>query len=263
MSFERIRFEQEAGVAEITFDRPDAANAMDRQSMYELMHAAIRCDEEASIRAVVVTGAGDRFFSAGGDLAGFRQAGPEAGTLLKEMTTYFHAALSRFARMDAPLVAAVNGAAAGAGFSLVTGCDLVIAGENARFVSGYTASGLTPDGSSTFFLPRIVGVRRASELMLTNRPLSAIEAMEWGIVNQVVAPEEVLPRAREIARQLADGPTLAFGSVKRLLQAGLGGNLESQMELEARSIARMSHTADGIEGIDAFFERRAPRFEGR
>lgn len=261
MEFEKIIFEQTGGVAEITFNRPEAANAMDRELMYELMHAAIRCDEDPSIRAVVVTGAGDRFFSAGGDLAAFKGAGGEAGALLKEMTTYFHAAVSRLSRMDAPVIAAVNGTAAGAGFSLVTACDLVIASDTARLVSAYTASALTPDGSSTYFLPRIVGLRRATELMLSNRKLSAQEGMEWGIVNEVVPADQVLTRARRLASELAAGPTLAYGAVKKLLHAG--GSLESQMELEARSIAAMTHTADGAEGMAAFFDRRTPVFEGR
>ncbi len=261
MEFEKIIFEQTGGVAEITFNRPEAANAMDRELMYELMHAAIRCDEDPSIRAVVVTGAGDRFFSAGGDLAAFKGAGGEAGALLKEMTTYFHAAVSRLSRMDAPVIAAVNGTAAGAGFSLVTACDLVIASDTARLVSAYTASALTPDGSSTYFLPRIVGLRRATEMMLSNRKLSAQEGMEWGIVNEVVPADQVLTRARRLASELAAGPTLAYGAVKKLLHAG--GSLESQMELEARSIAAMTHTADGAEGMAAFFDRRTPVFEGR
>jgi 2-(1,2-epoxy-1,2-dihydrophenyl)acetyl-CoA isomerase len=262
MEFERIRFDVEAGVATITFNRPDNANAMDLRFMQELMHAAIRCDEDRSIRAALVTGSG-RFFSAGGDLAAFAGAGEGAGTLLKEMTTYFHAAISRFSRMDAPLVAAVNGTAAGAGISFVAACDLAIAAESALFTSAYTAASLTPDGSSTYFLPRLVGMRRAMELMLTNRRLTAAEALEWGLVNRVVADDRLMDEARELAGRLAAGATLAFGAVKRMLHDSFAGTLETQMEQEARSIAAMSHTADGREGIAAFFEKRRPLFEGR
>lgn len=262
MEYEKITFDVDGSIATVTFNRPDAANAMDRQLMYELMHVAIRCDEDRSVRAVVVTGAGDRFFSAGGDLGAFRQAEGEAGALLKEMTTYFHAAISRFARMDAPLISAVNGMAAGAGFSFVAASDLVVAADNARFVSAYTASSLTPDGSSTYFLPRLVGTRRAMELMLTNRRLSASEALEWGLVNQVVPAADLLPTAHRLAAELASGATLSFGAVKRMLLESLSGTLETQMEMEARSIAAMSHTHDGAEGMRAFFEKRPPEFRG-
>jgi 2-(1,2-epoxy-1,2-dihydrophenyl)acetyl-CoA isomerase len=262
LEFEKIIFDNEAGVATITFNRPDNANSMDRQLMYELMHAAIECDETASIRAVVVTGAGS-FFSAGGDLAAFADAGDGTGALLKEMTTYFHAAVSRFSRMDAPVIAAVNGTAAGAGFSFASACDLAIASDTAMFTSAYTAASLTPDGSSTYFVPRLVGMRRAMELMLTNRRLSAQEALEWGLINQVVAPEELMPTATALAHKLAGGGTLAFGGVKRMLHESLSGTLETQMEMEARSIAQMSHTDDGREGIAAFFEKRRPEFKGR
>jgi 2-(1,2-epoxy-1,2-dihydrophenyl)acetyl-CoA isomerase len=261
MEFERIRFEINGGVAVITFDRPDRANAMDGLLMQELMHASIRCDEDRSIRAVVVTGAG-RFFSAGGDLAAFSEAGEGLGAMLKEMTVYFHAAVSRFSRMDAPIIAAVNGMAAGAGFSFVAACDLAIAAESAVFTSAYTAASVTPDGSSTYFVPRLVGMRRAMELMLTNRRLTAAEAMDWGLINQVVPDDRLMVEAMDLARRLAGGATLAFGAVKRMLHESFAGTLETQMELEARSIAAMARTADGREGIAAFLAKRKPEFRG-
>ncbi len=259
---EMILFDVDANVATITFNRPDAANAMDRDFMYELMHLAIRCDEDPDIRAVVATGAG-RFFCAGGDLGSFADAGDGAGGLLKEMTTYYHAAISRFARMDAPLISAVNGAAAGAGFSFAAASDLVIAAESATFTSAYTAAALTPDGSSTYFVPRLIGMRRAMELMVTNRRLSAAEALEWGLITQVVPDDELLATASATAARLAAGPTLAFGRVKAMLNETFAGTLETQMELEARNIAAMSGTADGKEGIDAFLNKRRPGFTGR
>jgi 2-(1,2-epoxy-1,2-dihydrophenyl)acetyl-CoA isomerase len=261
VTFEKILFDIDGGVATITFNRPDSAHAMDLSLMRELMHAAIRCDEDPAIRAVIATGSG-RFFSAGGDLAGFADAGDEAGTLLKEMTTYFHAAVSRFSRMNAPIIAAVNGVAAGAGFSFVAACDLAIAAESAMFTSAYTAASLTPDGSSTYFVPRLVGMRRAMELMLTNRRLSAAEALEWGLINRVVPDGELIDTARSLAAGLATGGTLAYGAVKRMLHESFAGTLETQMETEARSIAAMSHTRDGREGIDAFLAKRAPEFRG-
>jgi 2-(1,2-epoxy-1,2-dihydrophenyl)acetyl-CoA isomerase len=262
MEFEKIRFDVDGRVATITFNRPDNANSMDRQFMYELLHAAIRCDEDPSIRAVVATGAGS-FFSAGGDLSALADAGDEAGALLKEMTTYFHGAISRFSRMDAPIIAAVNGTAAGAGFSFAAACDIAIAADTALFTSAYTAASLTPDGSSTYFVPRLVGMRRAMELMLTNRRLSASEALEWGLITQVVPADQLMEAATSLAHKLAAGGTLAFGAVKRMLHESFSGTLETQMEMEARSIAAMSHTRDGREGITAFFEKRKPEFLGR
>lgn len=262
MASGKVLFDVEGGVATITLNRPDAANAMDRELMQELMHLAIRCDEDRSVRAVVITGTG-RFFSAGGDLAGFADAGDEMGALLKEMTTYFHAAVSRLSRMDAPVIAAVNGLAAGAGFSLVGACDLAVAAESAAFTSAYTAASLSPDGSSTYFIPRLVGMRRAAELMLTNRRLSAAEAREWGLINEVVSDDELAGRVGELAAGFATGATLAYGAVKNLLHSSLDESLETQMELEARTISRLSATHDGREGISAFLEKRAPAFEAR
>jgi 2-(1,2-epoxy-1,2-dihydrophenyl)acetyl-CoA isomerase len=192
----------------------------------------------------------------------FSAAGDGAGALIKEMTMYFHSAISRFARMDAPVVAAVNGMAAGAGFSLAVSCDLVVAAESAVFLSAYTAAALSPDGASTYFVPRLVGMRRAAELMLTNRRLSAAEALDWGLINEVVADDAAVGRATEVADQLASGPTVAYGAVKRMLHASLASSLETQMEMEARSIADMTRTRDGREGVSAFNEKRPPEFSG-
>jgi 2-(1,2-epoxy-1,2-dihydrophenyl)acetyl-CoA isomerase len=164
--------------------------------------------------------------------------------------------------MDAPLVVAVNGTAAGAGFSVAISGDLVLAAESAKFAMAYTAAGLSPDGSSSFFLPRLVGMRRAQELMLTNRRLSAAEALDWGLVSQVVPDAELADTAFALAKQLAAGPTRALGMVKKLLATSFQESLETQMELEARGIAEMAGTADGREGIDAFLSKRAPGFRG-
>ena len=164
--------------------------------------------------------------------------------------------------MDAPVIAAVNGMAAGAGFSLAAACDISLAAASARFASQYTAAALSPDGSSTFFVPRLVGMRRAAELMLTNRMLSAEEAVEWGLITRVVEDERLLDEARDLAEGLAAGPTLAYGAVKRLLAESSSATLETQMEMEARSIGALSASADGREGVRAFLEKRPPRFTG-
>ncbi len=257
-----ILFERRGGVAEITFNRPDAANALDLETSRALMELAIRCDEDPAVRAVLLTGSG-KMFSAGGDLGSFAKAGDGMAALLKEMTTYLHAAISRFARMRAPLIGAINGTAAGAGFSVVCSTDLAIAAESAKFTMAYTKAGLTPDGSSTYFLPRLLGSHRTLELMLTNRVLTAQEAAEWGLVNRVVPDDQVLDQARALADELAAGPTEAYGGVKKMVLGSASETLETQMELETRTIAEMAHTADAKEGIDAFFAKRPPTFEGR
>lgn len=262
MTEEKVLFDVVDGVGAVTFNRPDQANAMDLEVMQRLMHISIECDEDPAIRAVIITGTGP-FFSAGGDLASFQEAGDGAGALILEMTTHYHAAISRFSRMNAPVVAAVNGMAAGAGFSLVSACDLAIAAESSRYTSAYTAAALTPDGSSTYFVPRLVGTRRAMELMLTNRRLSAAEALEWGLVNKVVPDADLMGESMELARQLAHGPSVAYGQVKALLHNSFSGTLETQMELESRAIAAMTHTHDGVEGVAAFSEKRPPVYEGR
>jgi 2-(1,2-epoxy-1,2-dihydrophenyl)acetyl-CoA isomerase len=262
MDYQNLRFELAEGVATITLNRPDAANAIDLALARELMQVAIRCDEDASVRAVLLTAAG-KMFCAGGDLKSFSAQGDRLPSHLKEVTTNLHAATSRFSRMDAPLVVAVNGTAAGAGFSIAISGDLVVMAESAKLTMAYTAAGLSPDGSSTWFLPRLVGMRRAQELMLTNRRLSAAEALDWGLVNQVVPDAELAATAGALARQLASGATRAFGTVKSLLASTFSESLETQMELEARGIAAMAGGSDGREGIEAFVAKRAPKFSGR
>ena len=211
---------------------------------------------------MVLTGAG-KVFCAGGDLGEFAAAGDGARTLIMKMTGDLHLALSRLARNAAPVIAAVNGTAAGAGFSLLMAADLAIAAESAVMTMAYTNAGLSPDGSSTYYMPRKIGDRRARELMLTNRVLNAREALDWGVVNQVVADADVLDAAHKLAQKLAQGPTQAFGQVKALLDGSFDHSLESQMELEARAIAGLVGGPDGQEGLHAFLDKRKPQFSGR
>lgn len=262
MSYQTLLFEISDNVATITLNRPDYANSLDKTMSQELMDVAIRCDEDPAIRAVVLTGGTGKMFSAGGDLKSFSAMGDDIGAGLKELTIYLHGAVSRFARMDAPLITAINGIAAGAGFSLAVCGDLVIAAESAKFTMAYTAAGLSPDGSSTYFVPRLIGVQRSKELMLTNRRLSAQEAYEWGLLSKVVADNELMTEAGNLAKTLAKGPTRAYGSVKKLLNETLNQSLETQMELEARQIADMVKTDDGREGLSAFVNKRQPKFTG-
>lgn len=263
MTYETIAFELRDNVAWLTLNRPASFNALSLDGAKELLEIANRCGSDRAIRAAVLTGAGDKAFCAGGDVTSFAKDPAHVDLLIKELTTHLHMAISRFAWMDAPLIAMVNGVAAGAGLSLVACCDLAIAAATARFTSAYTQIGLSPDGSSTYFLSRLVGTRRAAELYLTNRTLSAQEALDWGLVNQVVAADTLKETVAALASKLAQGPTRAHGGVKRLLLMATQDSLESQMERETRQIVELSQSKDGLEGVRAFVERRKPAFVGQ
>jgi 2-(1,2-epoxy-1,2-dihydrophenyl)acetyl-CoA isomerase len=262
MAYDFLGFEVKEGVGLIRLNRPDDGNAITLEMARELLEVAGRCDEDPGVRAVVLTGTGP-MFCAGGDLKAFAAQGDRVAAYMREVTTAFHAAISRFNRMDAPVVAAINGTAAGGGLSLALATDLAIAAENAKFTLAYTKIGLTPDGASTYFLARLVGLRRAKEMVLLNPVLTAAQALEWGLINQVVAEDEVLPAALALARKLAQGPTRSFGEAKRLILTGATESLESQMERESRAIASLAAGADGQEGMAAFLAKRAPVFTGK
>lgn len=256
-SYEAISFEQSGAVARITLNRPDAANGMNDTMTRELADAARRCDNTAT-KAVVLTGSG-RFFCPGGDLKAFASA-PDRGAFIKGVADDLHRAITTFARMNATLVTAVNGTAAGAGFSLAVAGDMALAAESASFTMAYTKVGLSPDGGASHTLPRLIGMRRTQELMLTNRTLSAAEAQQWGLVTEVVADAELADRATQLAERLAAGSAGANGAVKALLLSSLKSSLEEQLEAEARSIAARANSADGTEGVDAFLAKRRPEF---
>jgi len=261
VSFETLRLSLDGALARLELARPDAAHAIDMRMARELMAAALHVDADERVRALLL-GSSGRMFCAGGDLAHFRSKGEALPAELREMTTCLHAAVALIARLRVPVVAAVNGAVAGAGIGLLCAADLVVAASSARFTLAYTRVGLTPDGSASFFLPRLLGARRALELMLTNRTLSAAEALDWGLINEVVPDEQLAERAAALARSLADGPTLAFASVKRLLLSSAQESLEAQLEHESRAISEAARSADAREGMNAFFEKRPPKFQG-
>lgn len=261
MTFETLSFVVVEDVATITLDRPDNANALNALMARELAAAALRCESEA-VRAVILTGTG-KMFCAGGDLQEMQEYEGDRAALVAQMATDLHTALIRFARLNAPVVVAANGTAAGAGFSMALSGDYVIASEKAKFISAYTASGLTPDGSSTFFLAKHVGLLRAKELMFTNRLLSAPEAHDWGIVSRVVPAEDLMAEAQSMAARFASGPSLAFGVLKDMLLNAYANPIEAQLESETRGIAGMMRTEDGPNAIASFLNKQTPRFEGR
>lgn len=259
MDYQCLEFTLADRVACITLNRPDAANGLNAQMAAELADVAAVCDANAQVRAVLLRGSG-KFFCAGGDLKAIAAQGPEAARYVKQLADQLHRAISTFARMPAPLITAVNGVAAGAGFSMVLASDLALAVPQARFTMAYTRAGLCPDGSASYFLPRIIGLRRAQELMLTNRTLSADEALQWGIVNAVAEADDLEAKAWEWAELLATGSSQANAAVKTLLQASFSQSLEAQMEQEARTITACARSSEGQEGIDAFLHKRRPRF---
>lgn len=261
MTYTTILFDVKDGIASIALNRPEELNSINLELARDLMHVLLKCDEDTAIRAVVISGNG-RLFCAGGDLKAFTTQGKRLSYYIKEVTTYFHAALSRLARMDPPVVAAVHGFAVGAGMSLALASDIVIAAESARFNVAYTRVGLTPDGSLSYFLPRFIGLKRAIELTLTNRILSAQEALDWGLVTRVVPDGELFSHAKATAIELAAGAPKALGAAKRLLREGWNETLETQMEQESRAIANIAGTSDTQEAIRAFLEKRTPEFKG-
>jgi 2-(1,2-epoxy-1,2-dihydrophenyl)acetyl-CoA isomerase len=253
-----VQVETRGAVAVVTLNRPESANTLNLQMAMDLLAASLACARNAAVRAVVLTGSG-RNFCFGGDLRAMVSRDTGGDDYIRELTTYLHAAIAHFTRMDAPVIAAVNGTAAGAGVGLVAMADLAVCARGAKFNLAYTNAGLTPDAGTSFLLPRIVGAKRTMELLLLNRTLLAADALSWGLVNEVVADEELLPRTFAIAEQLAVGASGAFGATKRLVAASLGA-FESQMVLESETIAARAVSAEGTEGISAFLQKRKPQF---
>jgi 2-(1,2-epoxy-1,2-dihydrophenyl)acetyl-CoA isomerase len=262
MSYQHLLLERADQVATITLNRPDAFNAFNLALVRELFDLVLEVDEDPGVRCVVITGAG-KAFCAGGDVKDFADNLPRIGVLIKELTTYLHGAVSRLVRSPKPVVTAVNGIAAGGGFSLALAGDMVVAAESARFTMAYSRIAATPDGSSSYFLPRLIGVRRAIELYYTNRVLSATEALEWGLVNRVVPDADFKGAVQKLAGELAQGPTKALGGAKLLFHQSTHESLETQMELEAQAIARSGYTEDFKNGVTAFANKKTPTFQGR
>lgn len=255
-----IILERDGAVARITLDRPEVGNALDIPMARALAEAAIACEEDDGVRCVLLTGAG-RLFCAGGDVAAFAAAGDGLPALLREITLYVHGAIARLARMDKPVVTAINGAAAGAGVGLAILGDIALAAPGVQFTLAYSALGLSPDGGATWLLPRLVGLRRAQEIALLNRWIGAEEAAAIGLVTRVVV-EDVLTDAIGVAREIAAAATPALGTTRRLLLDSLVTPLEAQLDAEARGIAAASRTRQGREGVAAFVAKRKPDFNG-
>jgi len=258
MTYENLDLRVAEGVAHLTLNRPEAANGIDLATARELLAATLEIGADPDARVVLLTGAGKRF-SGGGDVKSFA-AEPDLGRHIPQILASLHPALTNLVRGRAPVVAAVQGSAAGAGMGFVGASDLVVAAESAKFVMAYTGVGLTPDGSSSWFLPRLIGLRRALELTFTNRVLSAAEALDWGLITQVVPDDELHDQAAALAAKVATGPPRALAAAKRLLHTSLEDTLETHLAREAEAISAASGTSEGIEGVAAFNEKRKPVF---
>jgi 2-(1,2-epoxy-1,2-dihydrophenyl)acetyl-CoA isomerase len=263
MSYETILFDVDENIATVTMNRPEAMNALSPQLGEELVDAVTRCHADSNVRAVVIKGAG-RAFCAGGDLKSFSdflQADPV--TAFRTFASRVHIGIVEIRHMEKPVIAQVHGVAAGAGMSLALACDLTIAAESARFIMAYRRVGLSPDGSSTYFLPRLVGPKKALEIFYTGDPIAAPEAERLGLINRVVPDADLEKETRALARRLAQGPTLALGRAKELVYRSLGETLETQLEHERDFIALSSTSEDFQEGVQAFIQKREPKFRGR
>jgi 2-(1,2-epoxy-1,2-dihydrophenyl)acetyl-CoA isomerase len=260
--FQAIQFTVDAQVAWITLNRPDARNAINDQLRDELFVALAECRTNPEIRAVVLTGAG-KGFCTGADLGG-RGGGPVGpGAAREMMKTRSQRLIRTLWELEKPVLAAVNGVAAGVGAHLAFACDLVIAAAEARFIEVFVRRGLALDGAGAYLLPRLIGLAKAKELVFFGDDLPAEEAMRIGLVNKVVPGDQLAAAAREWAVRLASGPTFALGMSKRLLNRSLEVDLETSLEDEAFAVSLVTQSEDTKEGMRAFVERRQPVFTGK
>ena len=252
-----VETQRVGGVLTITLNRPEVLNAFNA-SMHEALGAALAEAEDPSVRAVVLTGAG-RGFCVGQDLTEFREAAGDIGSRLRDN---YHPNILAIRALEKPVIAAVNGAAAGAGLSFACACDIRFASDAASFVPAFINVGLVPDSGGTYFVVELLGYARAFEWMMSGRKLSAAEAHEWGLVSEVVEGDCLAARAGEIAAQYAAMPTRGVGMTKRLFSDAAQNRLEDQLELEAELQTAATQTNDFREGVAAFLEKRKPDFTG-
>jgi 2-(1,2-epoxy-1,2-dihydrophenyl)acetyl-CoA isomerase len=253
-----VETQRDGGVLTITLNRPDVLNAFDR-AMQERFRAALKEASDPDVRAVVLTGAG-RGFCVGQDLKEFREG---AGDLGERLRSTYNRNVIALRRLEKPVLAAVNGPAAGAGLALAAACDLRLAGDTATFVPAFITIGLVPDTGASFFVARLLGYGRAFEWLCSGKRLTAADAHAWGFVTEVIETDKLAARAASVAAELAALPTRAIGMTKRLLDRAAASTLEEQLELEAQLQAAAAESDDFAEGIAAFLEKLEPLFSGR
>lgn len=257
-SFSHILFESDDGVATLTLNRPEALNSLTLDMMTEVSQALAQVESDRSIRALILTGAG-RGFCAGQDL---RMRLPDGADMVETLMGCYYEAFAAIRACRVPVIMAINGVAAGAGFSLALAGDLPIAARSASFIQVFSRIGLAPDLGSTWLLPRIIGRARALRLMMTGEALSAQQALDWGLLIDLVDDAQLMPSALTLARRLAGGPTLAFLETRRLVDQADGNDFGRQCRLELQANAWLRETADSREAVAAFIDKRAARFRG-
>ena len=251
--------EQDGGVLTLTLNRPKA-NAFDQDLIDALLDALRRAEAEASVRSIILTGAGS-VFSAGQDVTALGAVDSQV-SFRRHLERTYNRLILRVRRLEKPIVGAINGAAAGAGLGLALAADIRLAARSARFVFGFTGIGLTTDSATSLMLPLLIGLARASEVAFTNAPVSADQALSYGLVNRVVDDADLAAQAAELASQLAAGPTRALGLTKRAFNHALLPHLEDVLDYEAHLQEAAGRTADHREGVKAFLEKRQPKFKG-
>jgi 2-(1,2-epoxy-1,2-dihydrophenyl)acetyl-CoA isomerase len=261
---ETVLCEVSEGVATVTLNRPDALNAFNQALKEDLTATIKNCRQDDAVRAVIITGAG-RAFCSGQDLKEVqaRYAEGDAAFLGDTLRRHYHTFITEICTMDKPVIAAVNGVAAGAGCSLALACDLRIAAESAAFLQAFVQVGLVPDGGATFFLPRLVGPARAAEMCFTGEKVSAERAHKLGLINLVVSEAELMPYAANLAAKLASLPTKAIALTKQLLNRSFGRSFQEQFDAEIAAQETAARTDDHGEGLRAFLEKRKPNFTGQ
>ncbi|WP_209597451.1 2-(1,2-epoxy-1,2-dihydrophenyl)acetyl-CoA isomerase PaaG [Ruegeria sp. HKCCSP351] len=247
---------------EITLNRPDKLNSFNEE-MHLALHDALQSARENGARAILLTGAG-RGFCAGQDLGDRDPSKMDGPPDLGKTVRTFYAPLVRLIRsLNFPVVCAVNGVAAGAGANLALACDMVLAGESAKFIQSFSKVGLIPDTGGSWHLPRLLGEARAKGLALTALPLTAKQAEDWGLIWKALPDDQLMTEARALAAQLANGPTLGLGLTKQCIQTAATTSLSDQLEIEADAMKTCGESADYAEGVSSFLEKRAPHFQGR
>jgi 2-(1,2-epoxy-1,2-dihydrophenyl)acetyl-CoA isomerase len=262
MTYESFAFEVVDGVGHVTLNQPERGNPMDLRSNTELSLIATECDENPAVRAVLIDAVG-KYFCVGADLKTMTRDHDGLHVFIKNATVGLHSAISRFTRMDAPVVVSVHALACGGSVALAAAADFCLAARSAEFYAAYTGIGLVPDGGGSTFIPRRVGLRRATEFLMRNERWSAELAAERGLINEVHEDAELADASWALARSLAEGPTRAYGEIKNLFLSMWDTPIESQMELEARAMARVTRSEDGWHGVNAVARREKPRFVGR
>lgn len=262
-ALETIDFSVQDGLATICLNRPDQRNAIDLRMGEESLVVARRIAADPSVRAVLICGNGPAL-TVGGDIAYFLESPPaEFGNLFSRMTTPFHEAFRILSRIDAPIVTAAHGSVAGGGLGYVYAADIVLAAEDTRFVTAFAGIGLSGDGGGTWHLPRLIGPARAARAYLENRPITAEQALDWGMISEIVPAAELRQSATALAVSLSQGPTRAFGRMRKLLRDTWNNDLSQQLLAETEGIKATGDSVDAANAIASFAAKRTPHFEGR